>query len=145
MSLINPIRHSATKADIATYRVEPYVMAADVYGAGPHVGRGGWTWYTGSAGWMIRVVVESLLGVRIEGGSTLVVRPAIPRDWPGFHIELRPGGGRTRYDVRVENAGPGGVVREAKLDGRLLPIEREEARIPLVKDGRTHNVRLRLE
>jgi len=145
LEMLSPISHARDAAGVARYRVEPYVVAADVYGSAPHVGRGGWTWYTGSAGWMIRVVVESLLGVRIEGGDTLVVRPAIPRDWPGYRLELRPGGGPTRYDVRVENSGAGGVVAEVRLDGRMLPVERDAARIPLAEDGRTHHVLIRLE
>jgi len=90
-------------------------------------------------------VVESLLGVRIEGGKTLVVRPAIPREWPGFHIELRPGGGQTRYDIHVENAGAGGAVAEVLLDGRALQFGRDAARIPLSEDGGAHHVRIRLE
>jgi len=93
---------------------------------------------------MIRVVVESLLGVTIEGGNTLVVRPAIPREWPGFRVELRPSGGATRYVLEVENGGPGGVVREVRLDGRTLPAAGDAARIPLASDGRTHQVRVRL-
>jgi cyclic beta-1,2-glucan synthetase len=121
------------------------VVAADVYGAPPHVGRGGWTWYTGSAGWMIRVVVESLLGVRIEGGDTLVVSPAIPRDWPGYRLELRPGGGRRATTSASRTRGAGGVVAEVRLDGRMLPVERDAARIPLAEDGRTHHVLIRLE
>jgi cellobiose phosphorylase len=144
-NLINPISHAMSSKAVQHYKVEPYVVAADVYGADPHVGRGGWTWYTGSAGWMVRVVVESLLGVRIEGGNTLVVRPAIPREWPGFRLELRPSGGPTRYDLRVENGGPAGSVREARLDGRLLPSERDAVRIPLSSDGGTHHVRILLE
>ena len=144
LEMLSPITHAREAAGVARYRVEPYVVAADVYGAHPHVGRGGWTWYTGSAGWMVRVVVESLLGVRIEGGNTLVVRPAIPREWPGFRLELRPAGGTTRYDLRVERGGPEAVVHEASLDGRDLPVEDGAARIPLVSDGRTHRVRVRL-
>jgi cellobiose phosphorylase len=144
LDMLSPISHTRDPAGVARYRAEPYVVAADVYGAAPHVGRGGWTWYTGSAAWMTRVVVESLLGVRIEGGDTLVVSPAIPRDWPGYRLELRPKGGPTRYDVRVESSGAGGLVAEVRLDGRALPCGQDAARIPLSEDGRAHHVRIRL-
>jgi cyclic beta-1,2-glucan synthetase len=144
LEMLSPISHARDPAGVARYQVEPYVVAADVYGAAPHVGRGGWTWYTGSAGWMMRVTIESLLGVRIEAGKTLVVRPAIPFDWPGYRLEMRPLGGAARYDVRVDRGGPGGVVREARLDGLDLPVEAGEARIPLSTDGGTHRVDVRL-
>ena len=144
LEMLSPIAHARDAAGVERYRVEPYVVAADVYGAAPHVGRGGWTWYTGSAGWMVRVVVESLLGVRIEGGRTLVARPAIPGDWPGFRLTLRPGGDRTQYDLHVENAGPAGAVRGASLDGHDVPVDGGAARIPLERDGRTHQVRVRM-
>src|SRR3546814_15087254 len=81
--MINPIHHGDTAERIATYKVEPYVVAADVYAVQPHVGRGGWTWYTGPAGWMYRLVLESLLGLRLEG-DTLHLSPCIPPDWPGY-------------------------------------------------------------
>jgi cyclic beta-1,2-glucan synthetase len=80
--IINPINHARTPTDLATYKVEPYVIAADVYAVSPHVGRGGWTWYTGSAGWMYRLIVESLLGLRLEG-ETLRIEPCLPRTGTG--------------------------------------------------------------
>ena len=88
LDLLNPVHHAATAAQVARYQVEPYVVAADVYGAPPHVGRGGWTWYTGSSGWMLRVALESVLGLRTEGGETLVVAPCVPDDWPGYRLDL---------------------------------------------------------
>jgi N,N'-diacetylchitobiose phosphorylase len=91
LEMLSPAAHGATPARIATYQVEPYVVAADVYGIAPHVGRGGWTWYTGSASWMYRIAVESVLGVRLVGGDTLVVAPRIPDAWPGFTLHLRRG------------------------------------------------------
>ena len=98
-SLLNPINHARAPADAHRYKVEPYVVAADVYALEPHVGRGGWTWYTGSAGWMQRAGVESILGLRIIGAS-LHFDPCIPKDWPAFGITLRY---RTsRYDIDVE-------------------------------------------
>jgi cyclic beta-1,2-glucan synthetase len=82
-SLINPINHTATRAGVLRYKVEPYVVAADVYSVAPHVGRGGWTWYTGSADWLYRAGIESILGLVVKGES-LLFNPCIPAAWPGF-------------------------------------------------------------
>jgi cellobiose phosphorylase len=87
-TMINPINRTQSAVAVATYKVEPYVMAADVYAAAPHVGRGGWTWYTGSAGWMYRLAVESLLGLKREGDK-LRIAPCLPADWPGFKLRYR--------------------------------------------------------
>ena len=87
-SLINPINHARTRSDVLRYKVEPYVVAADVYATAPHVGRGGWTWYTGSAGWMQRAGVESILGLRIRG-AFMHLDPCIPQAWPGFEMRVR--------------------------------------------------------
>ena len=137
-SLINPIHHGDTADAIRRYKVEPYVIAADVYSVAPHDGRGGWTWYTGSAGWMYRAGLERILGFRVEAGS-MVLDPCIPKAWPGFGIVFRH---RTAvYDIQVEN--PNGVSRgvaRAELDGVILP--HGEARVPLADDGRTHHLRL---
>src|SRR3546814_947301 len=86
--MINPIHHGDTAERSATVKVEPYVVAADVYAVQPRVGRGGWTWYTGSAGWMYRLVLESLLGLRLEG-DTLRLSPCIPAGWPGYRVRYR--------------------------------------------------------
>ncbi|HEY0253263.1 MAG TPA: hypothetical protein VGC41_17135, partial [Kofleriaceae bacterium] len=86
--LIDPIEHGRTPQGIATYRVEPYVMAADVYTNPQHAGRGGWTWYTGSAGWMYRLLLETLLGVRLEV-DRLIISPRVPASWPSFEIHYR--------------------------------------------------------
>jgi cyclic beta-1,2-glucan synthetase len=136
-SILNPVNRALTPAAVQRYKVEPYVVAADVYSEPPHVGRGGWTWYTGSAAWMYRAGLEWLLGCRVRGGS-LYIDPCIPKHWPGFQVSLRFGA--TRYEVAVEN--PGGVNRglaSLQLDGEALPPG--EGRIPLVDDGRTHRVR----
>jgi len=137
-SLLNPINHARAPADAHRYKVEPYVVAADVYALEPHVGRGGWTWYTGSAGWMQRAGVESILGLRIIGAS-LHFDPCIPKDWPAFGITLQY---RTsRYDIDVEN--PSGVshgVALAELDGAALQLR--PAGIPLVDDGAVHRLRI---
>jgi cellobiose phosphorylase len=87
-AMINPVNHTKSAAAVATYKVEPYVMAADVYALAPHTGRGGWTWYTGSAGWMYRLAVESLLGLRREGDK-LRIAPCLPATWPGFKLRYR--------------------------------------------------------
>jgi cyclic beta-1,2-glucan synthetase len=133
-SLLNPINHASTRAGIHRYKVEPYVICADVYSAPPHVGRGGWTWYTGSAGWMYRVGVEGILGVHVRG-DTLVVDPCVPRGWNGFEFTYKHGS--SRYRISVKN--PRGVSRGiagASLDGKELPSGACE--IKLVDDGRYH-------
>ena len=112
--------------------------AADVYSVPPHVGRGGWTWYTGSAGWMYRAGLERILGFRVQGTS-LLLDPCIPRTWPGFEIVFRHG--TARYDIQVEN--PGGVSRgiaHAELDG--VALSGAQARVTLADDGQTHRVRV---
>ena len=136
-SLINPINHSSTRASIQRYKVEPYVVAADVYSEPPHVGRGGWTWYTGSAGWMYRAGLESILGLRLQG-AFLLLAPCIPKHWPHFDIVYRHAS--TRYEIAVEN--PHGVCRgitHAELDGQ--PLSEGPIRVPLRDDGATHRIR----
>jgi cyclic beta-1,2-glucan synthetase len=135
LTMLNPITHSSTAADIARYKVEPYVVAGDVYGEPPHVGRGGWTWYTGSAGWLYRAGLESILGFRLRG-TRLVIDPCIPRGWPGFSIMFRYHA--ARYDIVVEN--PDAVSRgvtSLHVDG--VPVDALMG-IPLVDDKRTHRV-----
>ena len=105
-ALLNPINHARTRSDVHRYKVEPYVIAADVYGSAPHVGRGGWTWYTGSAGWMQRAGVESILGLRMEG-DVLRLDPCIPKTWPRFEMTVRFRS--AHYEILVEN--PDGVCR----------------------------------
>ncbi len=137
-TVLNPINHASTRAGVHRYKVEPYVMAADVYAEPPHVGRGGWTWYTGSAGWMYQAGVEWILGFRLRG-ATLVMDPCIPRAWPRFEIVFRYH--RSRYEIVVEN--PHGVCRgvaSAELDGQRLAGD--GASIPLVDDGGTHRVQI---
>jgi cyclic beta-1,2-glucan synthetase len=133
--LLNPINHTRAPADVARYMVEPYVVAADVYAHPAHAGRGGWTWYTGSAGWMYRTGLESILGVE-RRGAALSLNPCIPLSWPGFSIVLRFG--ETRYEIEVENPeSRSRGISEAELDGVAV----DPAAIPLVEDGRTHKVR----
>ena len=137
LGMLNPIGRAGTPAAVARYAVEPYVVAADVYAETPHVGRGGWTWYTGSAGWMYRAGLESLLGFRVRGGR-LLIDPCIPRAWPGFSITFRHRS--ARYDVVVEN--PEGVSRgvsRLELDGRLVA---GSAEVVLADDGAAHGLRV---
>ena len=137
-ALLNPINHTSTRAGLYRYRGEPYVVAGDVYAEAPHSGRSGWTWYTGSAGWMYRAAVEWLLGVRLRGAS-LFVEPCIPRTWSGFSITFRYHS--ARYEVRVEN--PHGVTRgvaRVEVDGApFMPVS---AGVPLADDGVTHRIQV---
>jgi len=145
LEMLGPVHHTRTPEAVAVYRVEPYVVAADVYGAPPHVGRGGWTWYTGSAGWMYRVALESVLGLGLEGGDTLWVRPCVPDAWPRFAVRLRLPDGRTRYEIVVENPERNAAaVVAASVDDEAAVLEDGAARIALRRDGATHQVRLRL-
>jgi cyclic beta-1,2-glucan synthetase len=139
-ALLNPINHARTRADVHRYKVEPYVVAADVYATSPHVGRGGWTWYTGSAGWMYRAGVESILGVLVKG-DRLHVEPCIPAAWPGFKISLCYRS--ARYDIRVENPDRvGHGIIFAELDG--IELTGRTLHCGLVDDGAVHELRLRL-
>ena len=134
-SLLNPVNHSSTRAGLHKYKVEPYVAVGDVYAVPPHTGRGGWTWYTGSAGWMYRAGLESILGFKLEG-QRLRIDPCVPRWWRDFDIIYRRG--RAFYRIKVEN--PLAVSRGVaivELDG-ILQTEDE---IPLTDDGQ-HTVRV---
>lgn len=136
--LINPIYRSDSPDKAALYKVEPYVIAADVYGVAPHGGRGGWTWYTGSSGWMYRLGIEGILGLQ-RVGDTLELNPCIPKSWPGFQMTYRVG--QSSYEIRVEN--PEGVnrgIQQITLDGQILT----DQAIPLVDDGRAHRVEILL-
>jgi cellobiose phosphorylase len=126
---------------MARYKAEPYVMAADVYTVAPHTGRGGWSWYTGSAGWMYRLIVESLLGLRLEAhadGARLVVRPCLPSDWPGYAVDYRFG--RTPYRIEVRQDLSHGDTPEVRIDDAL----QADAVMRLVDDGRPHVVLMRV-
>ncbi len=134
-ALLNPINHASTRAGIHRYKVEPYVVAGDIYAETPHVGRGGWTWYTGSAGWMYRGGIEWILGFRVRG-SRLYIDPCIPRAWRGFQLDFRYHS--ARYEIRVEN--PHGVtqgVASVNMDDTPLTPSSE---IPLADDGATHYI-----
>ncbi len=127
MTIINPANHALTAQDAATYKVEPYVVAADVYAATAHVGRGGWTWYTGSAGWMYRLILESLLGLRLEANK-LHFRPCLPAHWPALTINYRYR--ETPYRIvrsrsvrrRTGNPAPSTVRLDGEGPGRRLSL-----------------------
>ena len=117
-SLLNPINHANTRAGVFRYKVEPYVVAADIYAEPPHVGRGGWTWYTGSAGWMYRAGIEWILGFRLRG-TILHFDPCMPRAWRNFEITFRYHS--SRYEIVVENSqGVARGVMSVELDGAAL-------------------------
>ena len=138
LRMLNPVEHARTPEEVQQYKVEPYVVAADVYNLEGSVGRGGWTWYTGSCGWMYRVWVEGVLGFQKEADH-LRINPSIPREWKGFSMTYKHGS--ATYEIRVEN--PHGVengVSSIAFDDVLLL----EDRIPLKDDGKVHRVTVAL-
>ncbi len=137
--MLNPINHADTPAAVARYKVEPYVVAADIYGVAPHTGRGGWTWYTGSAAWMYRLGIEGILGLnRVAGG--LLIEPRLPLAWPGYEATYRYGA--TTYHIQVCNnrapsETPAGTIT---IDGRPA----QGSLIELRDDGAQHQVEVML-
>ncbi|MDO9693886.1 MAG: cyclic beta 1-2 glucan synthetase, partial [Candidatus Latescibacteria bacterium] len=132
-SMINPVNHAATPQDAAVYKVEPYVVAADVYAVPPHTGRGGWTWYTGSAGWMYRLLTESLLGLNLEA-NRLRFTPCLPAAWESYRVHYRFRD--TVYHIEIRQVAGGGGGTSVALDGAVL----EGDALPLVDDRREHEV-----
>ncbi len=136
--ILNPIHHGQTDAEAAQYRTEPYAVAADIYSLPPHTGRGGWTWYTGSAAWMYRVALEDLLGFKLRA-EIIKIEPCIPSYWPEFSIMYRHR--TTNYQIVVKN--PERVshgVRSVMVDD----VERPTCDIPILADGRNHRVQVTL-
>jgi cyclic beta-1,2-glucan synthetase len=133
LQMINPVNHGRTASDIATYKVEPYVVAADVYAVSPHVGRGGWTWYTGSSGWMYRLIVESLLGLKLEGDK-LIITPCLPDDWTTYSMTYRYRD--TVYRIAVIKSSAAGMTGKVRVDG----VEQADGMVRLVDDKREHAV-----
>jgi len=141
LRMLSHVSHASTPEQVGVYQTEPYVVAADVYGEEPHVGRGGWTWYTGSAGWMFRVALESVLGITTDGGRTLVVNPSISSTWPQCRVNYRRPEGNTRYEITILNPeGNQHGVREATCDGTPAEIVNGAARVTLCEDGGTHRI-----
>lgn len=140
LTLINPINHGLSPASIATYKVEPYVVAADVYAVAPHTGRGGWTWYTGSAGWLYRLITESLLGLQREGDS-LRFAPCLPDTWSGFKMDYRYG--ETLYHIQVSQHAAThepSIMPSVTVDG----VKQAEGVIVLVNDHLEHQVEVKI-
>ena len=137
--MLNPIYHSDTPEKVMRYAVEPYVIAADVYSAPSRTGRGGWTWYTGSSGWMYRLGLEAILGIR-RLGKTLRIDPCIPKGWSNYQVTYHVGG--TTYQIWVDN--PSGInrgVKQVTLDGKVLP----GSEISLLDDGDVHQVHVLMD
>jgi cyclic beta-1,2-glucan synthetase len=135
LRMLNPAHRAATRAGVHAYKVEPYVLAADIYSEPPHTRRGGWTWYTGAAGWFHRAAVEWLLGFRVRAGH-LELDPRIPKDWPGYAVRYRLGA--AVYEVTVENPqGAGRGIALLELDG----VPQPGPRLALRGDGKVHRVR----
>jgi len=137
LAMINPVNHARSPEKIATYKVEPYVASADVYALSPHTGRGGWTWYTASAGWMYRLIVEALLGLRLEVDK-LRFAPCLPADWPAFKVHYRYR--ETVYHIVVLQTRAGNGEMSVTVDG----AERPDQAIPLVDDHQEHSVEVRV-
>ncbi|HEY8660253.1 MAG TPA: glucoamylase family protein [Hanamia sp.] len=132
LNMINPINHGTTAEEIAIYKVEPYVLAADVYSRAPHAGRGGWTWYTGSAGWLYRLITESFLGLQ-QAGNKLTINPCIPKEWPSFKVHYRYKKSMYHIEVMQINIGQEIIIT---VDGQQL----SDQTIPLLDDGAEHTV-----
>ncbi|WP_429810348.1 GH36-type glycosyl hydrolase domain-containing protein [Ensifer sp. B1-9] len=132
-SMLNPINHALSAEDSERYVVEPYVVSADIYGAAPHTGRGGWTWYTGSAGWLYRVGLEAILGIRRQGGQ-LFIEPCMPTNWPGFEVDFRFGS--ATYCIKISRKR--GHRRTLMMDDEEL----HDLSVPLADDGRNHQILL---
>ncbi len=131
LDMINPIHHGRTKEEIERYKIEPYAVAGDVYSVKPHTGRGGWSWYTGSAGWLYRLITETLLGLKLENGNQLSITPLLPDNWNGFDMEYQYG--KTIYKIKIESSK---TKTEILLDNVLIA----ENRITLIDDLKTHHI-----
>ncbi|MEI2742915.1 MAG: glycosyl transferase [Candidatus Competibacter sp.] len=141
LEMLSPISRARAPEQVAVYRVEPFVVAADIYGVAPYIGRGGWTWYTGSAGWMLRVALESILGLELREGRGLRLRPSIPDAWPGFKLRYRLPDGQAVYDIEVRNPERNAKrVAAVTIDEGEGIIEYGAACIPLFQDGASHRV-----
>ncbi|WDC83711.1 hypothetical protein PL321_14210 [Caloramator sp. mosi_1] len=132
--MINPINHTTTQLECSKYKVEPYVMAADVYAVEPHIGRGGWTWYTGSSGWMYKVGLEGILGFN-KLSDRIIINPCIPKSWKEYTISYTYND--TIYNIKViNNNGKCTGIEKIELDGETL----KEKYIPLFNDNKEHKI-----
>jgi cellobiose phosphorylase len=137
LGLINPVRHGDTPGKCAVYKVEPFVMPGDVYAGGVNAGRGGWTWYTGSASWMYQLIVGHLLGIRLKVDK-LCFEPCLPEDWRSFKVHYRYR--ETFYHINIERSGPADNVVSVVVDGK----ERKDRAIPLADDRTEHQVEVKI-
>jgi cellobiose phosphorylase len=137
LTMINPVNHAKSPEAVAAYKVEPYAVADDVYAFAPHTGRGGWTWYTGSAGWMYRLILESLLGLRLEVNK-LRFAPCLPAGWESFKVHYRYR--ETVYHISVLQTRSGSDGMRVTVDG----VERSDQAIPLVDDHKDHSAEVRI-
>ena len=119
--MINPINHTKSYFECEIYKAEPYVMAADVYASEPHVGRGGWSWYTGASGWMYKVGIEGILGLKLKKGEGFTIEPCIPEDWPGFKMTYSKDSA-TYYIEVVRGEDKGLLVDGKKVKGDICPF-----------------------
>lgn len=141
LEMISPVSHGNSPLTVETYKAEPYVVAADVYGQPPHVGRAGWSWYTGSAGWMFRVAVESILGIHLEQGALLRLDPCIAANWPECRVRYRLSDRKTVYHIHIQNPhGKERGVSQATLDGDPVELAENGALVPVKRDGLMHDV-----
>ncbi len=141
LAMLSPASRTNSAEKVTVFKTEPYAVAADVYGVPPHQGRGGWSWYTGSAGWMFRIAWESIFGITLKQGKSLAIDPRIDSQWTEFSIEYSLPGSKTRYEIHVLNPqGKESGVTSATLDGQTCPIEDGGALIPIVDDQQSHTV-----
>ena len=133
-AMLNPLTRTGSEDGVARYKVEPYVVAADVYTSPLHMGRGGWTWYTGSASWLYRVGLEAILGFRREG-DTLHIDPRVPAAWPSFHVTYRSG--QTHFEIEVREPG---ALRTRGARVSIDGVETPGSTVPILADGRTHSI-----
>ncbi len=137
MAIINPLNHARNAQEVATYKAEPYVVAADVYAIPPHTGRGGWTWYTGSAGLLYRLIVESLLGIKRDANQ-LCITPCLPQGWQTYTVRYRFG--QTVYRIEIVQVDDQVLANNLMVDG----VEQIDHKVPLIDDQREHVVKVRV-
>lgn len=140
--MLTPVSHAASREEVQRYKVEPYAVAADIYGEPPLTGMGGWTWYTGSAGWMYRVILESVLGVKITGGNRVHVKPAISSDWKQYSVRLKNNDGTTCHIEAYNNKGLDSGKVTGTLDGEEIAEADGWFSVAIPKDGKTHQIKL---
>jgi cellobiose phosphorylase len=144
--MLTPVTHSLNRKQADRYKVEPYAVAADIYAEPPLTGMGGWTWYTGSAGWMYRVILESILGIETQNNNTLIINPSISPEWKSFSVNLNHRESGTRYSILVKNPGNNqtGPIKGTD-NGEEVRTTEKGAKLTLKKDGARHKVVLTIQ